>query len=74
MSHDLSIPKPVADVGTEQGLVRSLLRAQHPELAELRIEFTDEGWDNVINRLGNDLAVRLPRRQAAHALLLGKLR
>lgn len=43
-------------------MVRALLVEQHPDLAALGLERLDEGWDNVIFRLGPDLAVRLPRR------------
>ena len=69
-----SAPKPDADMNIGQGLARSLLRAQHPEFAEMRLEFADEGWDNSIFRLGTERAVRLPRRQSAHTLLLGEQR
>ena len=34
----------------------------------------DHGWDNTVYRLGNDHAVRLPRRAAAAALLANELR
>lgn len=67
-------PKPVADVAIDPQLVRSLLHAQHPELAELELSFVDDGWDNAVYRLGGDLAVRLPRRSSAHVLLLNELR
>ena len=66
--------RPDADVHIDHGLVRALLRAQHPELAGLELEFADDGWDNVIYRLGAELAVRLPRRAVAHALLLNEMR
>ncbi|MFF5793602.1 aminoglycoside phosphotransferase family protein [Paeniglutamicibacter sp. NPDC012692] len=67
-------PKPDADVDTGPELVRALLSAQHPELAGLELGFADDGWDNAVYRLGPDLAVRLPRRASAHALLLNELR
>ena len=67
-------PKPAADVEIGPELVRALLRAQHPELAGLDPVFADDGWDNAVYRLGEDLAVRLPRRAAAHALLLNEVR
>lgn len=50
-------------------LVRALLRAQHPDLAELPIRHVDAGWDNDTFRLGDQLAVRLPRRDAAIDLI-----
>lgn len=66
--------RPEADVSIDRELVRALLRAQFPELAGLALEFADDGWDNVIYRLGSDLAVRLPRRESAHVLLLNEVR
>ena len=50
-------------------LVTRLLRAQAPSLADRRPVFEAEGWDNVMFRLGDDLAVRLPRRQLGADLL-----
>ncbi|GAA1876710.1 aminoglycoside phosphotransferase family protein [Paeniglutamicibacter psychrophenolicus] len=67
-------PVPDADVAVDPALVRALLRAQHPDLAQLELRFADDGWDNVIYRLGDELAVRLPRREVAHALLLNEVR
>lgn len=66
--------RPDADVHVDHALVRALLRGQHPELAGLELEFAAGGWDNVIYRLGAELAVRLPRRAVAHALLLNETR
>lgn len=51
-------------------LARRLLRDQHPDLADLPIEPVENGWDNVVLRLGDDLALRLPRRAVA-AWLVG---
>lgn len=53
----------------DQGLVRALLRDQHPDLADLALRDVDGGWDNRMWRLGDDLAVRLPRTERAPALL-----
>ena len=53
---------PPAEVEIDAALVRALLRAQQPELAELPIGDRYEGWDNVTFRLGDTWAVRLPRR------------
>jgi aminoglycoside phosphotransferase (APT) family kinase protein len=51
----------------DSALVRRLLRAQFPALAELAIEPLDEdGWDNWTFRLGPYLKVRLPT-DAAYA-------
>lgn len=49
----------------DEDLVRWLLEDQHPDLAGLPLYLTDAGWDNVMWRLGPDLAVRMPRRQIA---------
>ena len=42
-------------------LVRTLLREQHPDLADLELKEVDGGWGNKMWRLGDDLAVRMPR-------------
>ena len=42
-----------------EDLVRSLLRDQHPDLAELPLRHVEGGWGNQMWRLGDDLAVRL---------------
>ncbi|MBV1780254.1 aminoglycoside phosphotransferase family protein [Paeniglutamicibacter sp. ABSL32-1] len=67
-------PRPAADVRVDPELVRALVRGQFPQLAGLEVRFADDGWDNAIYRLGPDLAVRLPRRDLAHALLLNEIR
>jgi aminoglycoside phosphotransferase (APT) family kinase protein len=59
----------VAEVVVDIDLVRALLREQHPDLADLPMEPVASGWDNVMVRLGDDLAVRLPRRALAAALV-----
>jgi len=41
-------------------LIASLLREQHPDLADLPLSLGALGWDNQLWRLGDDLAVRLP--------------
>ncbi|MEV6335235.1 phosphotransferase [Nocardia vinacea] len=53
----------------EKDLVRALLREQHPDLADLELRDVDGGWDNQQWRLGQELAVRLPRTERAPALL-----
>lgn len=60
---------PAAEVDVDVPLVRALLRDQHPDLADLPLEVVANGWDNVVVRLGDLLAVRLPRRAAAAALI-----
>ena len=61
--HDTG-PKPPAEVTIEPWLVRALLQEQHPDLAQLALIDFGEGWDNKLFRLGDALAVRLPRRAA----------
>lgn len=53
----------------ERELVRALLRDQHPDLADLELRAVSGGWDNQQWRLGEELAVRLPRTERAPALL-----
>lgn len=53
---------PPAEVEIGEDLVRALLAAQHPDLAHLPIAHAASGWDNAMFRLGDDMAVRLPRR------------
>jgi len=60
---------PSAEVEIGALLVSQLLAEQHPDLQNLSIHFVDAGWDNAIFRLGNRLAVRLPRRLTAAKLL-----
>lgn len=59
---------PPAEVHIDAALVKALLRSQHPDLAKLAIGTRHEGWDNVTFRLGEELAVRLPRRRLGAAL------
>lgn len=61
--------KPAADIEIDETLLRSLLRAQHPDLADLPLQPVDSGWDNAMFRLGEHLAVRLPRRVAVTKLI-----
>jgi aminoglycoside phosphotransferase (APT) family kinase protein len=63
---------PTAEVDIDEQLVRTLLREQHADLAELPLELMDSGWDNVMFRLGHAYTVRLPRRLAAATLVLNE--
>jgi aminoglycoside phosphotransferase (APT) family kinase protein len=65
---------PVADIDVNLELVGRLLRAQHPDLADRPLRLVANGWDNTIVRLGDDLCVRLPRRQVAVRLLVNEQR
>jgi aminoglycoside phosphotransferase (APT) family kinase protein len=60
---------PPADIDFDATRVRQLLLMQHPDLAHLPLYPVASGWDNVIYRLGPDLALRLPRRAAAAGLI-----
>lgn len=66
--------KPAAEVAIDVGLVRSLLADQRPDLAALPLRLAASGWDNATWRLGDSLAVRLPRRAASSALVLHEQR
>jgi aminoglycoside phosphotransferase (APT) family kinase protein len=50
-------------------LVRGLLREQHPDLAELELREVSGGWDNRMWRVGDELALRLPRTPRGPDLL-----
>ncbi|HMH58095.1 MAG TPA: aminoglycoside phosphotransferase family protein [Galbitalea sp.] len=58
-----------ADIFIDGALVHTLLRQQHPDLAELDVRLVANGWDNNLYRLGNELAIRLPRRRVAVPLI-----
>lgn len=60
---------PAAEVDVTVPLVRSLLEDQHPDLAALPLRVVAHGWDNVVLRLGDRLAVRMPRRTLAAELV-----
>ncbi len=66
--------RPDADIEVSIDLARWLLRSQHPDLAGLELRPFDEGWDNVLYRLGDSLIVRLPRRKVAVELMLNEQR
>ncbi|MBD2096549.1 hypothetical protein H6F90_15545 [Trichocoleus sp. FACHB-591] len=60
-----AIGTPDSEVEIDASLVHSLLVAQHPDLAHLPLHLVNAGWDNVMFRLGDQLSVRLPRRNIA---------
>ncbi|WP_066462220.1 aminoglycoside phosphotransferase family protein [Sanguibacter suarezii] len=64
--------RPAAEVQITVPLVRRLLLDQCPALAHLDLAEVSEGWDNVMLRLGADLAVRVPRRQLAAQLVVNE--
>ncbi|MER7274215.1 phosphotransferase [Dactylosporangium sp. NPDC000244] len=57
-----------ADLAVDEALVHRLMRDQHPDL-DGALEPVATGWDNAVFRLGPGLAVRVPRRRAAAALI-----
>ena len=65
---------PAAEVSVPPELVRRLLAAQQPDLAHLPVRLIAHGWDNLMYRLGDELAVRLPRRAAAAPLIVHEQR
>lgn len=60
---------PAAEVDVTTDLVHRLLANQHPDLADRSLTLVANGWDNVIHRLGHELAVRVPRREMAARLV-----
>lgn len=60
---------PAAEIEITPPLVAALLAEQHADLTSLRVQLADEGWDNAMFRLGDSLAVRLPRRAVAEELI-----
>ena len=61
--------KPRAEISIDRHLVSTLLQEQHTDLAHLPLIEVHEGWDNKLFRLGDDFAVRLPRRAASATLV-----
>ena len=64
------IGTPQAEHAIDAALVAGLLADQHADLAHLPLREVDSGWDNALFRLGDELAVRLPRRAAAASLIV----
>ena len=60
---------PAAEVEVDEGIVLRLLQEQHPDLAHLPITYFKNGWDNFLFRLGEELTVRIPRRQLGADLI-----
>ena len=65
----MSTGTPAAEVNLDAELLSELLRAQHPDLADLPVTPVAAGWDNMMFRLGDELAVRMPRRKLAAQLI-----
>ena len=54
---------PDAALPITADLARDLVDSQFPQWRDEPLTFASEGWDNVMYRLGQSLAVRLPRRE-----------
>ena len=54
-----------SEIEVTTDLVHELLQEQHPDLAELPMREVAGGWDNQQWRLGDELAVRMPRTERA---------
>lgn len=74
MLYGSGVPSPLAEIDVDERMVRDLLVAQHPDLAGPPLCFFDAGWDNSLWRAGDDLLVRMPRREAAAELVLHEQR
>lgn len=61
--------KPASEVTISHDLIHTMLKEFVPELADHPLRLHGAGWDNEIHRLGDDHAVRLPRREAAAVLV-----
>ncbi|MDQ0620532.1 aminoglycoside phosphotransferase family protein [Arthrobacter globiformis] len=61
---------PPATVEVSAAVVHALIRDQRPDLAGRPLVRLANGWDNATFRLGDDLAVRLPRRDEAVPLIV----
>ncbi len=66
-------PRPEAEHPIDDALVAGLVADQHPDLVGPLRRVTG-GWDNEVFRLGDDLAVRLPRRELGAGLIESELR
>jgi aminoglycoside phosphotransferase (APT) family kinase protein len=63
---------PPATLEVSDAVVQRLVRDQRPDLGNRPLERVANGWDNATFRLGDDLAVRLPRRAEAVPLILNE--
>jgi aminoglycoside phosphotransferase (APT) family kinase protein len=63
---------PAAEIEIDDALIREILGDQQPHLAHETIQIMEAGWDNVMARIGDDLAIRLPRRALAEPLLINE--
>ena len=66
--------RPAAELSITESLVRALLDDQFPDSRGLPLARVDSGWDNEIFRLGDEFAVRMPRREIGANLILKEQR
>ncbi len=64
---------PAADIDVDAEVARRLIDEQHPDLVG-PLTLIASGWDNMLFRLGEELCVRLPRRQVAAQLIVNEQR
>ncbi len=64
---------PEAEVEIDEALVHDLLGSQFPDLADHRCRRLNEGFDNSLWRVGDNLVARLPRREMAVVPLQNEL-
>ncbi|WP_028269751.1 aminoglycoside phosphotransferase family protein [Arthrobacter sp. UNC362MFTsu5.1] len=65
---------PPATLDVSDTAVQRLVLEQRPDLGDRPLVRIENGWDNATFRLGDDLAVRLPRRAEAVPLILHEQR
>ena len=65
---------PPATLDLSNTVVQRLVRDQRPDLGDCPLARVANGWDNATFRLGDGLAVRLPRRAEAVPLILHEQR
>lgn len=68
------MPTPPREVVISEVIVRRLLAQQRPDLADLEIVLVGKGWDNMTALVGDQVAIRLPRREVAVDLILREQR
>ncbi len=61
---------PPSELEITSELVARLLAEQHPDLAGHDLRLFGSGWDNTTFRLGEDLAVRMPRRKLGAQMMV----
>lgn len=62
------------EIEMDEPLARSLLRDQHPDLADLPLVRFEAGMDNTMLRLGDTFVLRAPRRELAARLIVNEQR